>query len=170
MSSELLTRVNDWHYRAKEEDDFFVKFIFDYLAFVALICYQNYDNKSDRILIQELKRNSDIKNRFNVKVDKEKLNEIIAILNSRPITNTTNRGDKWWDCDSNNCSNQISPTNGVIHSNNDFPNILEFIYRVRNNLFHGKKGINFDRDSLIVEYGFYLIDPLVEVLINLKGS
>lgn len=168
MSYELLNRVSDWHDRASEEGDYFVKFIFDYLAFIALICYNNYGNKRDRILIQELKRNGQIRYEYYSIVDTEKINEIIDILSYDPITNETNNMDKWWDCDLNSCSNEISSTDGIIHSVDDFQNILEFIYRVRNNLFHGKKGINFGRDSLIVEYGFYLINPLVEVLIESK--
>lgn len=169
MTSELLRRVADWHNRANEEkDDYFVKFIFDYLAFVALICHNNY-RKSDRKLIQQLKRNNEkIKNNYYSNVNINRINEIIEILKSDPITNDTNHHDKWWDCDLDNCPNHLSPTDGIIGSVDDFPNILEFIYRARNNLFHGQKGIDYRRDSLIVEYGFYLLNPLVDVLIDSK--
>lgn len=172
MNSELLIRVNDWHNRAnEEEEDYFVKFIFDYLAFVALICQDNYDNRSDRRLIQQLKRNNgDIKENYYSSVNQDLVNEIVEILKSEPITNDSNPNDKWWDCILDNCSNHVSPNDGIIESVDDFPNIIEFIYRARNNLFHGKKGINFRRDSLIVEYGFYLINPLVDVLIDSKGN
>jgi len=168
MSSELLKRVDSWHNRANKEEDYFVKFIFDYLAFVALICYRNYGNKRERELIQELKRNSEIKEQYYSKVDIDKLNEIIDILKAQTITNFTKRKDKWGDCDLDHCATQLSPTDGIINSTDDFQNILEFIYRARNNLFYGKKGIDFGRDSLIVEYGFYLINLLVDVLINSK--
>ncbi len=172
MNSELLRRVGDWHNRARDEkeEDYFVKFIFDYLAFIALICHDN-DNKSDRNLIQELKQNNEeMRNNYYSKVNIDRINEIIGILKSDPITNDTNRHDKWWDCDLEHCTNQVSSNDGIINSVDDFPNILEFIYRARNNLFHGKKGIDFRRDSLIVEYGFYLLNPLVDVLIESEGS
>jgi hypothetical protein len=172
MSSELLIRVNDWHNRAnKEKEDYFVKFIFDYLAFVALICHRNYGNKSDRQLIQELKRNNEhIRENYYSKANHHRINEIVEILKSDPITNDTNPNDKWWDCVLDNCPNQVSPNDGIIESVDDFQNILEYIYRARNNLFHGRKGMNLRRDSLIVEYGFYLLNPLVEVLIDSKGN
>lgn len=168
MKSELLVRVRSWHNRAIEEEDYFVKFIFDYLAFIALICYNK--DKRDRKLIQELKRDPQVKKEYFSKVNMDKLNEIIPILHSRPITNETNEHDKWWDCDLNHCPQQVSSTDGIIHSVDDFQNIIEFVYRARNNLFHGRKGIDFGRDSLIVEYGFHLINPLVDVLIDLKGN
>jgi len=167
MSSEkFLERVYGWHERANKEDDYFVKFIFDYLAFVALISYNNNDNKPDRQLIQELKQKNQIKNEYYSKMDINRIEKLIKILKVEPITNNTNMNDKWWDCEKDNCSNIASPNDGKLHSHNDYPNIVEFIYRARNNLFHGQKGLDFRRDSLIVEYGFYLLNPLVDILIN----
>lgn len=166
---ELLNRVNSWHDRAnQEEEDYFVKFIFDYLAFAALICYKNYGNKTDRQLIQKLKRSEQIKRKYYKIANKKVIEDLIKELEANPLTNETYK-DKYWDCDLDQCPHERSSNDGKIKSVDDFKNIVEFIYRARNNLFHGKKGIDYGRDSKIVKYGFYLLNPLVDILIESKG-
>lgn len=91
-------------------------------------------------------------------------------LKRNPLKNVTWSKDKWWDCDADQLLKyiSISPNDGKLRSIDDFINIIEFIYRVRNNLFHGKKGLNFKRDLRIVEYGFKILNPLMEILIKSK--
>ena len=167
MSYEEL--IISWHKRAEEEEDNFVKFIFEYLAFIAFLNRSNTDNKPDRQLIQRLKRDENIKSEFLNKVDKKSIRELIDILKENPLQNVTNNNDRWWDCDTDNCLNKKSVNDGKILNVNDYRNIIEFVYRARNNLFHGKKGSDIERDIIIVRYGFLILNPLVATLLSSKG-
>lgn len=169
MDYNLLKRVNSWHERAQNEEDPFVKFIFDYLAFVAIINQKYSNERRDRHKIQALKRDESIKSTYLSKIDKNIVKNIIKTLEIDPLTNVT-INDRWWDCDLNSCPREMNPMNGKIQSVEDFKNMVEFIYRARNNLFHGKKGYEIDRDILIMEYGVDLICPLVDVLITSEGG
>jgi hypothetical protein len=161
MDSKLLKKVNSWHERAQNEEDPFVQFIFDYLAFVAIINQRYSNERDDRHKIQALKRDETIKSTYLNKLSKNNVQKIIKTLDVNPITNET-RSNRYWTC--KNRQNE-----GKINSPEDFRNMVEFIYLARNNLFHGKKGYEINRDILIMEYGFVLIDPLVDVLIIFEG-
>lgn len=172
MKSELLKKAKSWHQKADEENDYFIKFMCDYLAFIAILNSEYRTNgRGDRNPIQNLKQdrsknNKKIKSKYFEELDKDCVQKIIKELNTNPITNETKRNDVWWDCDNNNPLKTPSSNDGKILSIEDFKNMVEFIYRARNNLFHGKKGIDFGRDALIMKYGCSLINPLVTVLIS----
>jgi len=87
-------------------------------------------------------------------------------LELEPIKNVTYNNDKRWDCDTERPLDVVSKNNGKLRSVDDFTNIIEFIYRARNNLFHGKKGPNYERDLTIVEYGYKLLKPLMTILLG----
>lgn len=161
-------KILEWHQKAEETTDIFVKFILEYIAFIAFLNTFKTGKKRDRRLIQELKRDQVIKIEYFKRIDEKIIKNLINELNREPLLNVTNSEDTWWSCDSNHCPNQIPPNNGKINSTRDFINIIEFIYRTRNNLFHGTKKPSYDRDLLIVKYGFKLLNPLVGVLINSK--
>jgi hypothetical protein len=168
MDSELLEKVESWHERAQNEEDPFVKFIFDYLAFIAIINQRYLNKRSDRKKIQALKQDRTIKSHYLDMITEYDVQKIIKTLNDRPIKNMTMQ-NTYWNCDEErDCHNREN--DGKISSPKDFMNMVEFIYRARNNLFHGRKGYEINRDILIMEYGFILIDPLVEVLITSEGD
>ena len=156
--------IKSWHKKAQAEDDYFIKFVFEYLAFIAYLNKTNFDNKTDRKLIQELKRSEEIKNTFIGVVDTGTIKNLIRTLRDRAIENVTNPDDKWWDCDSDACPRVQSGDDGKIKNEKDFKNIIEFVYRARNNLFHGKKGPEIERDFIIVRHGFEILKPLMEIL------
>lgn len=170
MSSNLNEKIINWHERAnKEENDFFVKFIFDYLAFVASISKYYRDNlrDTDRNFIQNLKRDKNVKLTFLKKLDKITTQAIIDLLETRPIKNATRR-DKWWDNDTNRSLDSQSIDDGKIRDPEDYVNMIEFIYRVRNNLFHGQKGPDIERDEILVKYGSFILNNLLEAIIEIK--
>lgn len=77
---------------------------------------------------------------------------------------------KWWNC-SHNSLNELteaekSKAKGVIHSLTDWENMVEFWYSVRNNLFHGAKNPESDRDQFAVEYGYKTLRALMEIFLN----
>ena len=55
---------------------------------------------------------------------------------------------------------------GILHSLEDWTNMVEFWYSIRNNLFHGAKTNYLNRDKLLVENGFKTLNPLVEILLK----
>ena len=58
---------------------------------------------------------------------------------------------------------------GCIRDDKDWENMVEFIYVVRNNLFHGGKDPEDERDQYFVEHAYKLLRPLVEILLNEIG-
>lgn len=164
-SKNYIEAIKNWHKKAEKEKDYFVKFILEYISFIAYLNRDQPDNK-DRSLIQNLKTNELLKNEYLNKLDKRLIKNIINELELNPIKNVTKHYDKWWDCNSTDPPNIVSQNDGKIRSIKDFTNIIEFIYRARNNLFHGKKGPNYERDSTIVEYGYKLLKPLMTILLG----
>lgn len=164
-SRNYIEAIKNWHKKAEKENDYFVKFILEYISFIA---YLNRDQpgNNDRKLIQNLKTNEFLKTKYLNKLDKKLVKNIINELELNPIKNVTYPNDKWWDCNSTNSPNNVSQNDGKIKSLKDFTNIIEFIYRARNNLFHGKKEPNYERDATIVEYGYKLLKPLIIILLG----
>ena len=156
---------NNWHKKAKEEEDYFIKFILEYISFIAFLV-QIDPSIRDRNLIQKLKRNNTIKRNYLAQVDSDIIKDLMKELELKPIKNVTKPNDKWWDCDTENPLDVVSRNDGKLRSIDDFINITEFIYRARNNLFHGKKGLNYERDLTIVKYGYKLLNPLMEVVLK----
>ena len=157
--------INNWHEKAKEEDDFFIKFILEYISFIAFL--ENIKPSiNDRKLIQRLKRNSTLKKIYLDKVDKTIVKNLMEELEQRPIENVGMSNDRWWDCDADTYLDFVSENNGKLRSINDYVNIIEFIYRARNNLFHGRKSLNYERDLTIVRYSFELLKPLMDIILN----
>ena len=164
-STNYIEAIKNWHKKAENGNDYFVKFILEYISFIA---YLNRDQpgNNDRKLIQNLKSDEDLKIEYLNKLDKNLIKNIKSELEINPINNVTRQKDKWWDCNSTYPPSNVSQNDGKIGSIEDFTNIIEFIYRARNNLFHGKKGPNYERDSTIVEYGYKLLEPLMTILIG----
>jgi hypothetical protein len=47
--------------------------------------------------------------------------------------------------------------------------MIEFWRTVRDNLFHGSKDPESERDQLIVEHGYKTLRPLVEIFLSDEG-
>ncbi len=56
--------------------------------------------------------------------------------------------------------------NGKLESEDDFDGIIEFIIRARNNLFHGDKGYDDERDKFLVTQGNLVLQHLVKGFVN----
>ncbi len=162
--------IRNWHEKATTED-FFSKFTFEYLAFIAILKkYKEPESREDRQAIQKLKRNKDLKVKYLEKISQNTdLAKLIKYLEKNPLDDEEEL--KWWNCSEINlisCEKAQSSTTkkGVIKDNQDWPNIIEFIYTVRNNLFHGDKDPEDDRDKFLVKYAYKLLNPLVEILME----
>ena len=58
---------------------------------------------------------------------------------------------------------------GKIRDLNDWENMVEFWHSIRNNLFHGSKNPQDDRDQLLIENGYKTLSPLVGILLENTG-
>lgn len=137
-------RAKEWYKRALQEKDEFVKFL---LLFISLeVSAKLTFNK-----LREIKQDELIKNRFYNKMDPKYLEELKHNLDEKPLQNMDSNGDLRWD--------------GRLNSVNDFDGVIEFSIRARNNLFHGDKGLDEERDLFIVKTGTRILQPLVEAII-----
>ncbi len=132
--------------------DVFSKFVFLWFCFNAWLAYHS-QKVTDSDMIAWLKRpssdNSDLKKSYQMLTHphfKEVL-KVLAILS--PIHDPRPRGKKI-----------------EIKDVNDFPNIVDAIYQIRCNLFHGRKEANVDRDRNLVQLSGEILFYWVGSLIN----
>lgn len=144
---EYEKRAQEWFNRAlKEEKDDFVKFILFFISLEVFVKLKNYNS------IRTLKRDDTVKEYFFSNVDRDKLLLLKQKLDNKPLENMNPNGDRRW--------------NGTLESEDDFDRIIEFIIRARNNLFHGDKGLDDERDKFIVTQGNLVLQYLVKGFIN----
>lgn len=176
--------IRNWHTRAGEED-YFSKFVFEYLAFIAYVKTQLYPSKdssqtvNDRNAIQRLKRDEKIKQMYLERIQhdpgfKSAWKKIKSELDRAPLGNVSRsehvKEIRWWNCSYENPDKKTEgekrKISGVLHSLNDWENMIEFWYSIRNNLFHGGKDPEKERDQLVVEFGYKTLRELVTILLN----
>lgn len=138
-------KSKEWYDRALTEKDDFIKFMLLYASFTVLTNDQHRTIKS-------IKKDLSIKNDFFQTIPSTKLKEFYKMLNISPLINMKPR------------SNQRLSIR--LHSEKDFVSIIDFLVQTRNNLFHGEKGLDMDRDKLIVRYGNVILEPLVRILLS----
>ncbi len=158
-----ISLIKNWHLKAKE--DYFSRYIFEYLAFEAFLKKYKYSeeeiestsgNTKERSYIQKIKNEHGYLEKWVLLVLKNEelgkiVRELILFLENEPLAPDVN----WWSCLSfnyNECSDNGSK--GKILNENDFVNIVEFWYEVRNNLFHAGKNPNNQRDEKLVIYAY----------------
>ncbi len=171
--------IIDWHKKARR-GDYFSKYIFEYLAFNAFIKSLFLDADNDRIAIQRLKRNKELKRQYLDKINKytqfdlkSTWSTLIRELKQEPLYNSSKDYDypeigDWWNImeDYPNANNKSELEKGVIHSLEDWGNMIEFWYGVRNNLFHGGKNLTIKRDQFLVEHAFKTLNVFMKIVIT----
>ena len=155
--------------------------MFKYLAFIAYLRTKLYrEARKDRRAIQLLKRDSNIRESYleKIRTDNYTKNNWIKIKEEldreRLGTVSEDLMDveeiKWWNCSHDDLQQKTEEEkrklNGVIHSLEDWENMVEFWYSVRNNLFHGIKNPEEWRDQFAVKYGYKTLRELVKILLN----
>lgn len=178
-SEKYYALIKNWHAKASQED-YFSKFMFEYLAFVAYLRTQwkpeqeirvmkrNSGKITDRDYIQALKQDSyssDFWADFTLRSTKDKemvkiLTVLVAFLKREPLRSD----DRWWNYDGFDINRRsvMRKRAGVVHGVGDFQNLVEFWYSVRNNLFHGVKNPSLVRDRELVRYAFLTLHFFVE--------
>ena len=100
MDIDQLTKK--WHKKASKEDDYFSKFMSEYVAFIAFLGRQKFkDESTDRGVIQALKRDDDTKKYYLQRISKDKpLKEawesIISKFEKQPFRHSN--GSTRWNC------------------------------------------------------------------------
>jgi hypothetical protein len=178
--------ISNWHKKASGED-YFSKFVFEYLAFIAYLKTKRFEsNLTDRKAIQKLKQDQSLKEdylgiiRSNKSLEeawehiKSKLDEAESGLGNASKDLSSVEELKWWNCsheDINQKSQEESmQRTGVIHSLDDWENMIEFWSGIRNNLFHGAKNPENERDQFAVKFGYITLSELVEIMLKTQNG
>lgn len=179
-----LELINNWHQKAASEttDDYFSKFVFEYLAFIAFLRTQLYPNtREDKDAIIQLKTNMNLRDQYlNAIEEKTELKEswksvIDELLRSRlgnmSINSITAREINYWEPKSFQYNDKYINKDhfdlrGVVCGLDDWSNMINFWNAVRNNLFHGTKNPENPRDRFAVEYSYKTIKELVQLFLS----
>jgi hypothetical protein len=161
MNFEALIR--NWHNKTIVPEDYFSNFVFEYLAFIAYLKKIRHFEGSDRDTIQDLKMDRSIENEYKDAIESnpalsQTLHNLIDELREKPIRNVSSPEQlrRHW----------TGPSPGVINSIHDWTNIVEFWYTVRNNLFHGLKDPENERDMQMAKYAYKTLSPLVGIFVS----
>jgi len=171
--------IKNWHIMASEED-YFSKFVFEYLAFLAFLRKHKFkSSQTDRDAVQKLKQDNENKAAYLDRIQgnnklRSAWNRIKKEFDRKPFHDAARLSigrdeHTWWNCSHDNSNqktkNEKSKATGVIHSLDDWENMIEFWYCVRNNLFHGEKDPEHKRDRFAVEYAYKTLRELMEILL-----
>lgn len=168
-----------WHEKA-EQGDYFSRFMFEYIAFNAYLKSRVIlEEISDRKAIQRLKKDHKLKAMYLKIIESDKnlksaWEELIAELKKRPLLNASKdidnpEVDKWWNS-SEDQPKKSKENKGVVKTTKDWINMVEFWYAVRNNIFHGGKNPNVQRDHFLVEHAFKTLRAFMEWQLKGIGS
>lgn len=168
--------ISNWHEKAKE-GDYFSRFMFEYLAFSALLKNNLFIGaESDRNAIQELKRDAVREQAYVANIAlHEPLSRlwqaVIDELAQSPLYNSSRdldnpEIDSWWNSAGANPERNDGRPKGVIRSLVDWVNMVEFWHSVRNNLFHGGKNPTIRRDCFLVEHAYLTLASFVDAEID----
>lgn len=141
-----LERVMEWRRVAQEQKDPFLRFVIEYIAFNALYRSKYGYESSDCTIIGKLKK--DIPSKIISPKKVEKLKNLAPIANVRNIY--IERGRK-----------EITA-----EDLDDAKNVIDAIYCIRNNLFHGDKQYSLERDQLLVEVGYDILIDINDWLVG----
>lgn len=169
--------ISTWHVKADAEKDYFSKFVFEYLAFIAHLKNNLFfDAPSDRSAIQSLKRDGARNKKYTSLVRGDDLllkawESVVLELRKAPLLNSSQdldnpEIDKWWNSDTHEPKANDQLPRGVVQSSSDWGNMVEFWNGVRNNLFHGGKNPNLERDRFLVEHAYKTLRALMELELN----
>ncbi|HXK37891.1 MAG TPA: hypothetical protein VJ579_02390 [Candidatus Paceibacterota bacterium] len=162
---DFLKRAIDWHNKANI--DFFILFMVEYLAFVSLIRQLYRGDGKERSSIQILKAETTVQQHYINQIAKDSVlrGSWLELMNE--LNDTGLQGDAgWWNNSSRNKFIGVRDDRGNINNQEDWSNMVEVLYQIRNNLFHGTKDPNSIRDQILVRNGYFALRSLVEILIE----
>lgn len=181
-SEKYYSLIKNWHAKASEED-YFSKFMFEYLAFIAFLRTQWKDENeirtmkggggkvTDRDFIQAAKQDSqfiEFWHDLTLRSTKDKvlvktLGLLVTFLKKEPLRSD----ERWWNFVGFDV-NRKPPTrsrSGILNGVGDYENLVEFWCSVRNNLFHGDKNPSLKRDQELVRFAFLTLNYFVQYIL-----
>lgn len=167
--------IRMWHGKAKR-GDYFSRFVFEYIAFNAYLkSHVVVEEVSDRRAIQRLKQHETFKSRYLTRIEDDETlantwNDAIKVLKKEPLLNSSRDidnpfPDRWWNCANDQYDNSSTEVVGVVHTVKDWANMVELWYGVRNNLFHGGKCPNVERDQYLVKHAYITLEAFMSMVI-----
>ena len=138
---ELIKKIKKWRELAQDYEDYFIKFALEYFVFNALLRIVFFPDKEaikDKTLIDKLKEDDECKD-FVLKGKESWIKKLKTELERKPLSNPTR-------------NNTLTLENLT-----DWGNLVEAVYWIRNNLFHGYKCPGDERDQKLVKYGYNLL-------------
>lgn len=133
------TIMNNWIEKSELENQVFNKYIALWIAFNAY--YSSVTNeKFEKDSIAKIKSNYELKQWY---LGIENSKEISNLLFISPIINMKNNREV------------------IINGKEDYSSIIETLYQIRNNLFHGSKTDHIERDIEVVTVALPILNQLV---------
>ncbi len=148
---EDMEKIKAWRLLAGSQEDVFIQFALEYFAFNAILktYFEPNNYVQDRTLIEKLKK--DIKCYKDISDKKSSsILELKEVLDKEPLINNTRNGNK----------------DIKIKSGKEWDCIVEAVYVIRNNLFHGEKWSQKSRDKNLVEIGYQILLGFNDYLIK----
>lgn len=169
-----------WHQKAADEDDYFSQFVFEYLAFIAHLRSTLFISETnDRRVIQALKRDDMRQEWYAQRVKSDKhlsgvVQRLRRALKKHPLHNSSYDPDypeidKWWNSSGESPNADVAAPRGVIRSVDDWENLVEVWYSVRNNLFHGGKSPNVERDRFLVAHAYKTLKAFMDAELGIAS-
>lgn len=140
--------IRTWYQRAQSADDTFDKFIYLWIAFDAFAI--NYSEKEWHYQVRKvMEEDSMLTNCYaSLMKNNDFLREIRKLQEQCPVYDTRKKF-----LNNPKYSKTISDLN-------NFKEVLDVIYKIRNNLFHGGKSPDEERDKRLVSLAFNILNKL----------
>lgn len=151
--NEVQDLIKDWHRnRAKNEIDPFYRFMCHWICFNAWLDYES-EKYTDREMLNWLKRQTSDTSDIIVSYEAMKrttvgFQNLEILVAMSPIVDSKGRTDI------------------VISDPNDRDNIIEAIYRIRCNLFHGNKSSSSTRDVKLITCVNFIMTKWIDDLVS----
>jgi hypothetical protein len=140
----IIERAKSWRNVAEQLNDPFLKFITEYIAFNALIRAKYGYTERERTIINRLKRE--------ISRDVISSNKIVHLKALAPIRNVRNLRRTRQIRNRRNTQFEITA-----EDLNKIENVIEAVYWIRNNLFHGDKIYSLERDEKLVKISYEIL-------------
>lgn len=168
--------ILNWHDKA-QDGDYFSRFIFEYLALSALLKNKLFiAADSDRKAIQSLKQDKNRETTYIAAIAAHEplrtaWQDVMTELERAPLHNSSRDLDNpeidvWWNSVDFKPEKDNKSPKGIIRSLSDWGNMVEFWHSVRNNLFHGGKNPNIQRDCFLVEHAYVTLASFMNTEIS----
>lgn len=129
--------MDNWILRSKTESEPFNKFISLWIAFNGYYVSATGENR-DAEALKKIKSNNELKNWYDTIKNHSSVTTLISIA---PVKN-------------------LKSGNDVTIDRDDFGTVIDIVYQIRNNLFHGNKSDHVNRDNEVVSAAIPILEQI----------